>query len=742
MKILLVSTAFSGLTQRFYTELDDAGYNVSVELHHGDIPQLLEGVELFKPDLIVCPFLTRKIPAEIYTKYKCLIVHPGIEGDRGASSLDWAIQNGETEWGVTFLEAREEMDLGDIWAKRTFPMRLATKSSLFNREVTQAAVECLWEVLTYFDSPDFKPRPLDYDNPSVKGRLQPTMKQEDRAIDWKRHNTDEIIRRINAADGSPGLLDEIYGRPVFLYNAHKENKLSGGAAGEIIATANHSICRATIDGAVWIGHLKEKLPNGEPGIKLPATFVLKNNLPPFDNPKLKLRGFFSKTMKKINIDYTREGRQLPCQEVWYQLENRVAYIHSQFHNGGMSTEQCRLLLSVYQYVNTLDVDVIVLMGGDDYWSNGIHLNHIEHAEDPAEESWLNINAIDDLILQIITTLDKVTLSAVAGSAGAGGAILALASDKIFARDGVIFNPHYKNMGQLYGSEYWTYLLPKRVGEKMAAVLTEEQRLPVSAKKAWRIGLVDKVLDKNHNIFTAQVKHLAKTYAADKTLLQQTLKEKAEIRCFDEANKALASYRQFELTQMHANFYGNEKYHLARKNFVYKVSDKTTPVNIALHRQKDGIHYRPALGSLSHFVWQQQYEMDDEVMNDQHKDLFDLAEKLSASSTKKELSENIQIVYRHVLKHFSLEEAEMKKHGYPGFQDHKKDHERMLNQLTQMDRKIKNDDWSQSEIEEFVRQWGKHIIHSDMSFNTFIKQLRSSKFEDSEENFKDSLISGF
>ncbi|MGR9101482.1 MAG: bacteriohemerythrin [Gammaproteobacteria bacterium] len=255
-------------------------------------------------------------------------------------------------------------------------------------------------------------------------------------------------------------------------------------------------------------------------------------------------------------------------------------------------------------------------------------------------------------------------------------------------------------------------------------------------------MVDKVLDKNHNIFTAQVKHLAKTYAADKTLLQQTLKEKAEIRCFDEANKALASYRQFELKQMHANFYGNEKYHLARKNFVYKVSDKTTPVNIALHRQKDGMNHRPALGSLSHFVWQQQYEMDDEVMNDQHKDLFDLAEKLSASATKKELSENIQIVHRHVLKHFSLEEAEMKKHGYPGFQDHKKDHERMLNQLTRMNRKIKNDDWSQSEIDEFVRQWGKHIIHSDMSFHAFNKQLRSSKFQDSEENFQDSLISGF
>ena len=598
MKILLLSSAFSGLTQRFYTELNDAGYVVSVELHHGDIPQLLEGVGLFKPDLIICPFLTRKIPPEIYENYKCLVVHPGIIGDRGASSLDWAIQNGEAEWGVTLLEAQEAMDMGDIWAKRTFPMRNTTKSSLFNREVTQAAVDCLWEALTYFDAPDFKPTPLDYNNPEVKGQLQPTMKQKDRAINWKKQKTDEILRHLHAADGSPGVLDEIYGRPVFLYNVHKEENLKG-KAGAIIATANHAICRATVDGAIWIGHLKPKSASGTKGIKLPASVVLKDDLSPEKNSASMLGGIFSKAVQNIDIDYTQEGQQLPCQEVWYQLDNRVAYIHSPFHNGGMTTEQCELLLSVYQHVTSLDVDVIVLMGGEECWSNGIHLNHIEVADDPAEESWLNINAIDDIILQIITTLDKVTISAVAGSAGAGGAILALATDKAYLREGVVMNPHYKNMGQLYGSEYWTYLLPKRVGEQMAAILTEEQRLPLSAKKAWCIGLIDKVLDKNHKIFNAQVKHLANTYVANTTLLQKTLTEKATTRCFDEAKKPLASYRQFELTQMHANFYGNDAYHQARKNFVYKISDNKTPENIALHRQKDGLSSQPASGNISH-----------------------------------------------------------------------------------------------------------------------------------------------
>jgi len=720
MRILLLSSAFSGLTQRFYTELNDAGYIVSVELHHGNIPQLLEGVGLFKPDLIICPFLTQKIPAEIYEHYKCLIVHPGIVGDRGPSSLDWAIQNNETEWGVTLLEAQEEMDMGDIWAKKTFPMRHTTKSSLFNREVTQGAIDCLWEVLTYFDAPDFKPIGLDYNNPKVKGQLRPMMKQKDRAIDWKKQKTDDILRHLHAADGSPGVLDEIYGQPVFLYNAKKEENLTG-KAGEIIATTNHAICRATVDGAIWIGHLKPKLASGEKGIKLSATFVLKDYLPSVGGSTSMLGGLFSKSINHIDIDYTKEGQQLPCQEVWYQLENRVAYIYSPFHNGGMGTEQCKLLLSVYQHVCTLNVDVIVLMGGEECWSNGIHLNYIEVADDPAKESWLNINAIDDIILQIINTLDKVTISAVAGSAGAGGAILALATDNAFVREGVILNPHYKNMGQLFGSEYWTYLLPKRVGEKMAAVLTEEQRLPISAKKAWQMGLVDKVLDKNHTIFAAQIKHLANRYIEDKGLLHNTLKEKAETRCFDESTKALASYRQFELTQMYANFYGSDEYHQARKNFVYKISNNETPENIALHRQKEGLTSKPSAGSMSHFVWQQRYEMDDVLMDSQHKNLFILAKKLVASSTKKELLQNIKLIYLHVKEHFNAEETLMKKLGYYDYQTHENEHANMLVKLTQMEHKIHNDTWDKSEAQNFVDEWGEHIIHADMTVNNFIKQ---------------------
>jgi len=720
MRILLISSAFSGLTQRFYTELEDAGFLVSVELHSGDFAQLIEGVSLFKPDLILCPFLTKYLPKEIFQNYKCLIVHPGIKGDRGPSSLDWAIQNGEPEWGVSLLEAADEMDAGDIWANKTFPMRQASKSSLFYREVTQAAVDCLWEALSYFNAPDFKPEVQDYSRPDYKGKVLPLIKQSDRAINWKTDKTDQILRRINAADGSPGVLDEIYGLPVFIFNAHKEHNLTG-KAGDIIATANHAICRATVDGAIWIGHLKPKLESGAKGIKLPATFILKDLMPKSVPASSVLKDWLSKTVKQIDCDYTKPGRQLPCQEVWYEQEADAAYVYFSFHNGGMSTEQCRILLSVYQHVATLPVKAIVLMGGEECWSNGVHLNHIEAADSPANESWLNINAIDDIVYQIITTLDKVTISAVAGNAGAGGAILALAADRVFTRAGVIFNSHYKNMGELYGSEYWTYLLPKRVGQEMAASLTE-QRLPISAKKAWQLGMCDKVLDKNHTIFTAQVKHLVNTMISDSEVLMNCLNAKAKTRCYDESLKALATYRQFELTQMYTNFYGNENYHIARKNFVYKINgNNKTPENIARHRQKDGSSGILSLGSMYHFVWQDYYQMNDASIDKQHQDIFILANQLVSSINREALTKNIQLISQHVKEHFNAEEELMEQLDFQNYKGHVREHNAMLEKLAEIDHKIINDEWKQGDIREFMDKWGKHIIHSDMVFNTFLKK---------------------
>jgi putative two-component system hydrogenase maturation factor HypX/HoxX len=222
------------------------------------------------------------------------------------------------------------------------------------------------------------------------------------------------------------------------------------------------------------------------------------------------------------------------------------------------------------------------MGGQDFWSNGIHLNRIEAADSPADESWRNINAMDDLVQAIISTDNQLTIAALRGNAGAGGAFLALAADRIYARAGVVLNPHYKNMGNLYGSEYWSYLLPRRVGQRGREIM--ENRLPLGAGAARRLGLIDDCFGNDADDFAAQVETIATALARDPSY-ETYLIEKRQQRTRDEASKPLAQYRAEELARMKLNFYGfDPSYHVARYNFVFRVPNSWTPLHLAQHRR--------------------------------------------------------------------------------------------------------------------------------------------------------------
>jgi putative two-component system hydrogenase maturation factor HypX/HoxX len=114
----------------------------------------------------------------------------------------------------------------------------------------------------------------------------------------------------------------------------------------------------------------------------------------------------------------------------------------------MTTAQCFRLRNAFLYARSRPTRVIVLLGGRDFWSNGIDLNTIEASADPAAESWRNINAIDDLIVEILNTTCHLVIAGLRGNAGAGGAMLALAADRVYAMSDVVLNPHYRPFGIL------------------------------------------------------------------------------------------------------------------------------------------------------------------------------------------------------------------------------------------------------------------------------------------------------
>ena len=354
------------------------------------------------------------------------------------------------------------------------------------------------------------------------------MRQKDREIDWSRDSTQRIARTIRAADSNPGVLDSVFGEPHYLFGAHEEDELTG-PPGQILAQRHGAVCVGTSDGAVWITHVKAKQ---EVAIKLPAAQVLGDRV--LDVPE-----------SRVAVDASTSRRSY--REIWYVERNDVGYLYFDFYNGAMSTGQCRRVRDAYLMARAQPTKVIVLMGGRDYYSNGINLNTIEAADDPAEESWHNIVAIDDVVLEVLNTMSHLTVAALRGNAGAGGAMMALAADHVWARDGVVLNSHYKSMGGLYGSEYWTYTLPRRVGHDMAMELTESCR-PLGTREALKMGFLDASLGGDVRQSVAELTTHAEALARDPQFWNQ-LKAKHARRVAAERAKPLAAYRREELARM-------------------------------------------------------------------------------------------------------------------------------------------------------------------------------------------------
>ncbi len=563
MRILLLTQSFNSLTQRLHVELRGQGHQLAVELDIND-ETTLDAVRLFQPDLVIAPFLKRLIPEAVWRNHTCLIVHPGIPGDRGISALDWAILNDENYWGVTVLQATSEYDAGPIWAWRTFPMRAASKTSLYRFEVTEAATEAVLEAVSRFADGEFRPFNVSELPRASRGHWRNRVYQRDRQIDWQRDNTATVLHKIRSGDGHPGTLDEIAGEPCRLYDAHGESSLAG-RPGELIAQRNRAVCRATTDGAVWIGQVRlEERDN----FKLPTTQALGGNVNKLPN---------------IGLPFFINPRHSTWQDIRYRERGEVGFLYFDFYNGAMSTYQCKRLLTAFDYARNRPTKVIVLAGGRDFWSNGLDLNLIEAAPSPADESWRNINAMDDLCEALITTTSHLTVAAMQGNAGAGGCFLALAADLVMARRGVVLNPHYKNMGNLYGSEYWTYLLPLRAGRDKAFEIMAN-RLPIGTEQALNCGLIDLTGSSDPVDFDEDVAREASILTRSHNF-ERLIRDKCRRREADEKVKPLAAYRREELYHMRLNFYGfDPAYHVARYRFVHHTPHAWTPLYLAPHRR--------------------------------------------------------------------------------------------------------------------------------------------------------------
>lgn len=132
------------------------------------------------------------------------------------------------------------------------------------------------------------------------------------------------------------------------------------------------------------------------------------------------------------------------------------------------------------------------------------------------------------------------------------------------------------------------------------------------------------------------------------------------------------------------------------------------------------------------VWSEKYSLNHIKIDDQHKALFHLASSVeeldTQKSTKEELAVLIKQLFKYMREHFNDEEEYMQNIGYPLLPEHKKEHEKFINSMTDILKETKGLELLQSKIKTLSYQWRtKHVLSSDLA----IEKWRRSHMIDTE-----------
>ncbi|MBP6713820.1 MAG: hydrogenase [Aliarcobacter sp.] len=543
MKILLIISSFNSLSQSVYCKLQELEHKVFIKFAISK-ELMIEVVQEINPDIVFCPFLKQFIPNEIFENYPTFVLHPGIIGDRGHNSLDNAINDEVKQWGVVILKANEVLDGGDIYAQSNFIMREeSSKASIYRNEVTQSTLKALEQFLQNYQNKDFIP------TKQILNPIHKNLSQENRKINWQKDNTKQILKKINMSDSTPGVKDEILGVECYLFSAFIEDTLRGETK-EILAKRDGAICIGTIDGAIWISQIQEL-----DSFKLPATYVLKDKI---------------KGIEEKRIPLVIEDERKSFYELRVQRKDEIAYLYFNFHNGAMTSTQCIKLKYAIEYLKE-ECKVLVLMGADDFFSNGIHLNILEDSKKQGEDGWSNINAMNEAVKAVLLCDEIITVASFNKNSGAGGVFLGLACDYAISSENTIFNPHYKTLG-LSGSEYHTFILPKRVGQTKSKELLENC-LPINANYAKKINMIDEVYP--FEDYQEKLEIFCENLLKNEDTFEEFIDRKKDF--LEQELPLMEECKEKELQIMYDEFWQkSSSFHTLRYDFVHKIKPKNTP----------------------------------------------------------------------------------------------------------------------------------------------------------------------
>lgn len=212
-------------------------------------------------------------------KYGCVNVHASLLPKyRGASPIQWAVINGETESGVTTMQMSEGLDTGDILMVSKIELdKNETGGSLFDKLSIEGAKLCA-KTLKAFENGSITNTKQDDSQATYTGKIDKRFGR----IDWNK-SAKEIEQLIRGLNPWPSAFSYIDSKMIKIWQAEITDSLEMVEAGSVIRVDKDSFTVKCGTGALKISELqlegKKRMDTGSflRGFKVEEGMILDTN---------------------------------------------------------------------------------------------------------------------------------------------------------------------------------------------------------------------------------------------------------------------------------------------------------------------------------------------------------------------------------------------------------------------------------------------------------------------------------
>ena len=232
---------------------------------------------------------------------------------------------------MTVLEANGDFDAGDVWATRTFPMRETGKGSIYRHEVRRGAIDALSRRST---------------RSSRAGRPSSRRGRRARARPCAPADDSRTCARSTGAPTPPRRCSARSARPRATRACSTRSPASASTCSAATASAACAALRASSSRSAT-GRSAGRPSTAPSGSPTSGDRRAGHPLQAAGDARARARRPPDRRRRRSPCPCTAARAEDTYREISYEEDAGVGYLHFDFYNGAMSTEQCRRLRDAY-----------------------------------------------------------------------------------------------------------------------------------------------------------------------------------------------------------------------------------------------------------------------------------------------------------------------------------------------------------------------------------------------------------